>query len=110
MAHQAFLPGSLFPETLNDVLRTFTGQGTDYFWFVGGRIIEGGSCTTARVLPTSKLAKIEGMGIEEAARNCAYGPGSDYAKLLYDYIKRGNWYVNHHTVGDRDIDNIINII
>ena len=93
-----------------DVLRTFTGQGTDYFWFVGGRIIEGGSCTTARVLPTSKLAKIEGMGIEEAARNCAYGPGSDYAKLLYDYIKRGNRFVNHHTVGDRDIDNIINII
>ena len=93
-----------------DVLRTFTGQGTDYFWFVGGRIIEGGSYTNARVLPTSKLAKIEGMGIEEAARNCAYGPGSDYAKLLYDYIKRGNRYVNHHTVGDRDIDNIINII
>ena len=46
-----------------DVLRAFAGQGTDYFWFVGGRIIEGGSCTTARVLPTSKLAKMEDMGI-----------------------------------------------
>jgi predicted amidohydrolase YtcJ len=93
-----------------DVLRTFTGQGSDYFWFIGGRIIEGGPCTTARVLETSRLAQIDGMGIEEASRNCAYGPGSDYAKLLYEYIKKGNRYVNHHTVGDRDIDNIMNVI
>jgi len=93
-----------------DVLRAFTGQGTDYFWFVGGRIIEGGPCTAARILETSTLAKIEGLGVEEAARRCAYGPGSDYAKILYDYIKAGNRYVNHHTVGDRDIDNIMNVI
>ncbi|MEE2822342.1 MAG: amidohydrolase family protein [Acidobacteriota bacterium] len=93
-----------------DVLRAFTGQGSDYLWFIGGRIIEGGSCTVARVLETSRLAQIEGLGIEEASRNCAYGPGSDYAELLYNYIKKGNRYVNHHTVGDRDIDNIMDVI
>jgi len=91
-------------------INNFDGLGSDYLWFGGGRIIEGASCTTAEPLASSKLAKVEDLQIETTATQCAYNPGSDYAKILYDYIKAGNRYVNHHTVGDRDIDNIMAII
>lgn len=91
-------------------LNNFEGRGSDYLWFGGGRIIEGAACTMAPVLGSSRLAKMEEFQIQETATRCAYDPGSDYANLLYDYIKAGNRYVNHHTVGDRDIDNILEII
>ncbi|MBI2821691.1 MAG: amidohydrolase family protein [Acidobacteria bacterium] len=93
-------------------LRAMTGRGSDYFWLGGGRIIEGGRCTTAEPLPTSRLAKMpELQSLQEARRSeCAYAPGTKYAKLLYDYIKAGGRFVNHHTIGDRDIDNILAII
>jgi len=91
-------------------INAFDGVGSDYFWFGGGRIVEGGSCTTADLQSSSKLAKIPELQIEATAKDCAYKPGSEYSKLLYDYIKAGNRYVNHHTAGDEDIDNIMGII
>lgn len=97
------------PYFLN-MMAAVTNYGTDYFWFGGGRIIEGGSCTTAEPRTASKLAKNADLQVDTQRMQCAYAPGSIYAKLLYDYIKAGNRYVNHHTVGDRDIDNIIAII
>jgi predicted amidohydrolase YtcJ len=89
-----------------------TGKGSDYFWLGGGRIIEGGRCTTAEPLKTSTLAKMKEIHAAQEARanECAYAPGTIYSKILYDYIKAGGRFVNHHTVGDRDIDNIMDII
>ena len=97
------------PYFLN-TMAAITNHGDDYFWFGGGRIIEGGSCTTAEPRKNSTLAKADPAAIESRRNQCAYAPGSVYAKLLYEYIKAGNRYVNHHTVGDRDIDNILDII
>ena len=96
-----------------EVMRNFDGLGSDYLWFGGGRIIEGGPCTLAEPAPSAATSKINPEGLKriEAARNtCAYAPGAENSKLLYDYIKAGNRFVNHHLVGDRDIDNILNII
>ncbi|MBI2821689.1 MAG: amidohydrolase family protein, partial [Acidobacteria bacterium] len=103
---QYFYGDSYFLNTMANL----TDYGSDYFWFGGGRIIEGGSCTTAEPRTASALAKIPELQVERRRMTCAYGPDSIYAKLLYDYIKAGNRYVNHHTVGDRDIDNIMAII
>jgi len=96
-----------------EAMNNFEGLGSDYLWFGGGRIIEGGGCTMAEPVQSPSLSKVNPEGlkrIEASNTRCAYDPGSDYAKLLYDYIKAGNRFVNHHLVGDRDIDNILGII
>ena len=90
------------------------GQGSDHFWFGGGAIIQGRGCTDAEPLASSTLMKSGEIGLKGyyAARMkaCIYQPGSPYAKLLYDYIKAGGRFVNHHMIGDQDVDNVMEII
>ena len=98
---------------LNTIVN-LTGRGTDHFWFGGGAIIQGRGCTDAEILKSSTLASSKERGLDgyyqARDQSCAYNPGSDYAKLLYNYIKAGGRFVNHHMIGDRDIDNVLVII
>ncbi len=91
-------------------LATRAGRGSDSLWMGGAIISIGSACTTAEPLPGSLLAKNPTLNVEARRRSCAYAPGSLNARLLYDYIKAGGRFVNMHTSGDRDIDNIMNII
>lgn len=97
-----------------NTVANLTGSGTDHFWFGGGAIIQGRGCTDAEVQKSSTLAKSQDIGLQgyydARMKSCAYPPGSLYAKLLYDYIKAGGRFVNHHMIGDRDIDNVMTII
>ncbi|MBI4463340.1 MAG: amidohydrolase family protein [Acidobacteria bacterium] len=103
------------PFFLTDVA-TRLNEGSDYLWFGGGVISTGAGCSTADPLPDSALAKYRaqqaaaGGTTGPQGSNCNYTPGSARAKLLYDYVKAGGRFVNLHTVGDKDIDNIMNII
>ena len=91
-------------------LATRVGVGSDYLWNGGGIIAIGGQCTQAQPLPNSRLLNIEDQMIQQRRRACLYSPGSVNSKLLYDYIKAGGRFVNLHTVGDEDIDNILGTI
>ena len=101
------------PFFLNSIVN-LTGRGSDHFWFGGGVIVQGRGCTDAEILPSSTLAQSKDIGLEgyyqARSKSCAYNPGSVYEKLLYDYIQAGGRFVNHHMVGDRDVDNVLAII
>jgi predicted amidohydrolase YtcJ len=87
-------------------LISMNGNGNDYFWHSGSRGAQtvGAGCTT--LVPRVDLS-------EQAAqrrRTCAYDPGTKNYEMLYQWVKMGGRYAVTHTVGDRDIDNIIDII
>ncbi|OFV96411.1 MAG: hypothetical protein A3H28_14330 [Acidobacteria bacterium RIFCSPLOWO2_02_FULL_61_28] len=97
------------PFSLTD-LATRTGEGSDYLWYGGAIIAVGAACTAAQPVPSSKLAPVPEQQVEARRQTCAYSPGSIRARLLHDFVKAGGRFVNLHTVGDQDIDNIMNII
>ncbi len=97
-----------------NTIANLTGYGTDYFWFGGATIIQGRGCTSTPLLESSTLAKSKETGLDgfysARVRSCAYLPGSDYADQLYNYIRAGGRFVNHHMIGDGDVDNAMTII
>ena len=108
--NQRFAADQMYLNTIANL----TGYGSDYFWFGGATIVQGRGCTEAKILPSSTLAKSDNPDLKDYYQNrasgCAYRPGSVYSKLLYDYIKAGGRFVNHHMIGDEDVDNVLNII
>lgn len=97
-------------------LATRIGQGTDHMWFGGAIISVGNSCTTAQPIQESKAyqyrlaeAQARGQGVQRFM-TCNYGPDSRQGKFLTDYIQAGGRFVNLHTSGDQDIDNILQVI
>ena len=74
-------------------------QGSDFYWNIGGRVATGSGCTT--------LQRIDGQA---ATGNCAYEPDSANTKTLYEFFKAGGRYAGVHHVGDRDVDNVMEII
>ena len=82
------------------------GQGTDYFWFAGGRTGAGSRCTTLK--PTGPVPLMEGGA--GSLDNCTYDPGDRAADLLYEWIKSGNRYAGAHHGVDKDVDNVMDII
>ena len=78
------------------------GLGNDYFWYGGARAAQtvGSGCSTLE-------PRIER---DSRRRGCSYDPGSQNSQWLYRYIKNGGRYAVTHTVGDKDIDNILDII
>ena len=97
-----------------NTLANLQGLGTDHLWFGGGTIVQGRSCTSAKVQEGSSLATAEQHGLkgyyEARTGNCAYTPDSIFSKQLYAYIKAGGRFVNHHFIGDGDVDNAVAII
>jgi len=91
-------------------LATRVGEGSDYLWNGGGIIAIGGGCTQAEPLPNSRLMQDPDQMVQQRRRACLYAPGTVNAKLLYEFIKAGGRFINMHTVGDEDIDNILRII
>jgi predicted amidohydrolase YtcJ len=108
--NQRFAADQMYLNTISNL----TGFGTDYFWFGGATIVQGRGCTVAPLLKSSKLAVSKDPALDgfydARVKSCAYAPGSIYAKQLYDYIKAGGRFVNHHMIGDGDIDNVMAII
>jgi predicted amidohydrolase YtcJ len=78
------------------------GLGSEFLWNGGARGAEtvGRGCSVLE--PRVPLAPNQA--------NCAYAPGSKNAKSLYEFIKRGGRYALTHTQGDKDIDNLLDII
>ena len=78
------------------------GLGNDFFWYGGSRGAQstGGGCSSLPVRPESG----------ETAPRCSYEPGSENYNMLYQHIKNGGRYVGVHTVGDGDIDYLLEII
>ncbi len=108
--NRMFLADKMYLNTIANL----TGYGTDHFWFGGATIVQGRGCTEAPLLPNSSLMKSKDEGLEgyysARVKSCAYAPGSIYSKLLYDYIKAGGRFVNHHMIGDEDVDYVLQTI
>ena len=85
-----------------NALISMDGSGNDYFWHSGSRGAQtvGLGCSTLE--PRIELPEFRTL--------CAYDPGSKNYEMLYQWVKMGGRYSVTHTVGDRDIDNILNII
>jgi predicted amidohydrolase YtcJ len=91
-------------------LASRVGEGSDYLWFGGLTLSIGAGCTTAEPVANSTLVKVPALQVPVRVKQCNYAPGSRNAKVLYSYVKGGGRFVNMHTVGDEDIDNIMNVI
>ena len=78
------------------------GLGNDFFWYGGSRGAQstGGGCSSLPVRPESG----------KTAPRCSYQPGSENYNMLYQHIKNGGRYAGVHTVGDGDIDFLLEII
>ncbi|MBI4464923.1 MAG: amidohydrolase family protein [Acidobacteria bacterium] len=83
------------------------GQGTDYYWNVGGRTGAGGTCTTLEPLKPRPVVGAAGGG---ELSGCTYPPGSRAAGFLYEWIKAGNRYAGAHHGADKDVDYVMDII
>jgi predicted amidohydrolase YtcJ len=76
------------------------GNGTDYLWNIGaqGQRV-GGTCTT--------LAASERVKQQE---ECWFNPGQPGRVVLEDIIRSGGRIAALHTGGDKDIDNLLDVI
>ena len=86
---------------IKNFVNAMTNRGSDYLWFGGfsnGGGDDGGACTTAERLDPN----LPQLG-------CNLDLGSEGYQVLYEYIKNGGRYAAH-TVGDKDIDNLMEII
>ncbi len=98
-----FAWGYTGPDEHFDVFRLVSallGNGTDYLWNIGAwGSRAGGSCTT--------LAASERVKQQES---CTLDPGSPGRKVLEDIVRSGGRIATMHTGGDKDIDNLMDII
>lgn len=83
------------------------GKGTDFLWYGGGRNASGSGCTDMEPV---KVTTAEEALRQAGRQRCSYAPDSPGAKMLYDWVKAGGRYVNAHTVADKDIDNLMDVI
>ncbi len=96
----------------NDYVRNASnfmeGLGNDFFWYGGSRGAQstGGGCSSLPARPEQGYGLLRGG----TAPRCSYEPGSENYNMLYQYIKNGGRYVGVHTVGDGDIDYLLEII
>jgi predicted amidohydrolase YtcJ len=76
------------------------GNGTDYLWNIGaqGQRV-GGTCTT--------LAASERVKQQES---CVFDPGQPGRRVLEDIVRSGGRIAAMHTGGDKDIDNLLDVI
>ena len=97
-------------------LASRTGEGSDHLWFGGAIISVGAGCTVAEPIQSSRVFQYR---LEQTAdrgqvlqryMNCNYAPGSRNETFLEKYIRAGGRFVNLHSPGDMDIDNMMAII
>lgn len=78
------------------------GLGNDFFWYGGAQGSEdnGKNCSVLEPLVQLRPSQLA----------CGFEPGSEPYKTLYRFIKSGGRVTILHTFGDRDIDNILEIV
>ncbi len=76
------------------------GNGSPYLWNIGAQGEEsGGSCTT---LQASEKVK--------ASEDCAFNPGTEGRRVIQDIVRSGGRIATMHSGGDKDIDQLLDII
>ena len=82
------------------LLSALVGNGTDYLWNIGaqGQRV-GGTCTT---LAASQRVKRQ--------ESCVFDPGQPGRRVLEDIVRTGGRVAAMHTGGDKDIDNLMDVI
>jgi predicted amidohydrolase YtcJ len=78
------------------------GLGNDYFWYGGAQGSEenGTNCSSLKPL----------VPLRPNMLACGLEPGSPGYQRLYKYIKNGGRMAIAHTIADRDVDHILEII
>jgi len=82
------------------LISALLGHGTDYLWNIGaqGQRV-GGTCTT---LSASERVKQQ--------EECWFNPGQPGRVVLEDIVRSGGRIAALHTGGDKDIDNLLDVI
>ncbi len=82
------------------LLSALVGNGSDYLWNIGaqGQRV-GGTCTT---LAASQRVKQQ--------ESCVFDPGQPGRRVLEDIVRTGGRVAAMHTGGDKDIDNLMDVI
>ena len=90
------------------------GKGDDYWWYMGSRPVgrSGSACTDyeLRAAYMDRASEEELERMRNVRQNCAWAPGKPDRKNLYDYIKAGGRLINIHSVADKDIDYMMDVI
>ena len=90
------------------------GKGNDYWWYMGSRPVvrSGSGCTDYELRATfrDRASKEELERMQNARQNCAWAPGKPDRENLYRYIRAGGRFINVHSVADKDIDYMMDII
>ena len=81
-------------------------KGSDYFWMTGSNPVgNSNECTTLQANTPEAQARMPA---------CHYSPDTEDGKLsrvgLYEFIRGGGRFAGSHTIGDKDIDHIMDII
>ncbi|NNE36762.1 MAG: amidohydrolase family protein [Gammaproteobacteria bacterium] len=82
------------------LMSALVGNGSDYLWNIGsqGQRV-GGTCTT---LAASERVK--------RTESCVFDPGQPGRRVLEDIVRTGGRVAAMHTGGDKDIDNLMDVI
>ncbi len=90
------------------------GKGNDHWWYMGSRpVVRSGSGCTDFELRSAYVARAseeEVARMRTARENCAWAPGKVDRQNLYRYIKAGGRFINVHSVADKDIDYMMDVI
>ena len=93
-------------ETLR-ILASAMGTGTDNLWLVGTFFGNGGNCMT---VPVRADWSAQAMDLPGRREGCLLDPGSPLRARLENVVKSGLRVATIHTGGDKDIDNLMDVI
>ena len=88
-----------------------TDMGSDYFFFGGARGGEntGRSCSSLPIRADYDPKPTGGPSVR-SLNVCAWTPGSPNHRLLWNFIRNGGAFRTTHSLGDRDVDYLLEII
>jgi predicted amidohydrolase YtcJ len=101
--------GDAWDMTTLRYLASTVGVGSDHVWMIGAFAGSGGNCMTAPVSEQWKTNPIEIAG-RRSEGQCSYGVGSEGRARLETVVKAGMRIATIHTGGDKDIDNLMDVI
>jgi predicted amidohydrolase YtcJ len=102
-------PGDAWDLTTMRYLANNVGMGSDHLWMIGAFAGTGGNCMTAPVSEEWKKNPIDIAG-RRGEGQCSMSPGSEGRKRMETVVKAGMRIATIHTGGDKDIDNLMDII
>ncbi|MBI4461021.1 MAG: amidohydrolase family protein [Acidobacteria bacterium] len=86
-------------------------MGSEYFWFGGGRGSEntGRSCSALPIRADYDPRAVDGPSVQ-SLNVCAWTPGTQNHRLLWNWIRNGGRFGTTHSLGDRDVDYLLEIL